>query len=110
MMAVFIRVNFLTTKFKEMELILGIKIKNTLVNGKIIRCMVKEKSYGKMDKFMKDNIKTIKNMGLEFLFGQKGESMLANGNKENSMEKVNTIFLVNQSGLVNGYKVKEFAG
>jgi hypothetical protein len=38
------------------------------------------------------------------------ENMLVNGNKVNNTEKVNTIFLVNQKELDNGYKEKEFVG
>lgn len=63
-----------------------------------------------MDKFMKVNIKMIKSMDQAFLFGQMVENMLVNGNKVNNTEKVNTIFLVNQKELDNGYKEKEFVG
>jgi hypothetical protein len=62
MMEAFIKVSFLITKFKDMELIVGTKRKFISVNGKITECMVKEKLLGKTDKFMKGNIKMIKNM------------------------------------------------
>lgn len=63
MMVVIIKASFLTMKFKGKELMFGIKIKNILVNGKTTKCMVKEKLYGKkVDKFIKDNIKTIRSM------------------------------------------------
>jgi len=63
-----------------------------------------------MDKYMKANIRMIKNMVMELSYGQTVENMLANGRKVDNMAKVNTIFPVSQNAWVNGYRVKEFVG
>jgi hypothetical protein len=69
MMEVITRGSFLITKFKEKGLTIGSKIKHIQANGRITRCMEKEKLYGKMAQFIRENIKTTKSTVQEFSFG-----------------------------------------
>ena len=107
MTEVYIRVSFLTIKFKEKEHTFGMRIKNIQVNGRITKCMEKEKLYGKMGQLMRDSIKMIKNMALAYLSGQMEESMWVNGKKGSNMEKDNTTFLDRPKELANGYRARE---
>jgi hypothetical protein len=85
----------------------GLKIENMSENGKIIKCMVKEKFNGLMEKYMKEIIKMIKNMDLELLFGLMEGNMLVIGKKGNNMVEANIIFQIKVKKLVNGSKEKE---
>lgn len=66
-----------------------------VVNGKIIKSMVKGHIPGPMEKNMKGNLKMINKMGLEFAITLMGKSMKENGVMECNMEKVIQSFNIN---------------
>ena len=61
-------------------------------NGKIIICTEKEFIHGLMVVDMKDNMKWIKSMDMEFTSGQMAEYMKEAGLMENNMVKENICF------------------
>jgi hypothetical protein len=63
------------------------------VNGKITKCTAKVEFNGRTVKFTKVTTKTTKNTELVLSVGRMVENMLVNGNKENSTEEDNTIYL-----------------
>ncbi len=82
------------------------KTENISVNGKIIKCMEKEKYNGLMVKYTKDSIRMIKNMDLVHLVGLMEGNMLDSGKMENSMVGENTICQIKVKNLGNGSKAR----
>ena len=58
-----------------------------LENGDIIRCVEKEKWFGKMGEATKASMQQTKCMGMEFFNGLTGEDTKGLGKRANSMEK-----------------------
>lgn len=73
------------------ETMFGLIKRLILENGDIIKCVEKEKWFGKMEEAIKASIQQTKCMGLEFFNGLTGGDTKAIGNKANNMEK-ETIF------------------
>lgn len=71
--------NGLRIKFMEEESIPGMMVESTKEIGKIIIWMVMVLILGKMDVNMKDSIKKIRNMVVEFTHGQMEENMMEIG-------------------------------
>ena len=83
------------------------KIENTLVSGKTIKCMERARFNGQMARYMMDNTKMTRNMDLGHLAGRMGGNMSVSGNRENSMVEANTIFQTRVRNWVNGLRVRE---
>jgi hypothetical protein len=64
----------------------------------------------RMEELIKENIKMIKNMVLEFILGQTVRSMMEDGLKANNMDKPNSPILKAKASLVCGNMVKERNG
>ena len=62
-----------------MEFIFGLTVGGFKETGKIIICMDKEFTLGKMAGDMKVNMRTIGNMGTVFILGMTGNSTKENG-------------------------------
>ncbi len=60
-----------------------------------------------MVEIMKENIKMIKNMVLEYLNGAMGENILDNGIKENNMVEAYIYYPPENKKLANGIKVED---
>lgn len=85
----------LSTKANSMKIKYKVKVEwsglmenNTMVSGKIIKCMERVHSSGLMVEFMLVSIMKIKNMGLEELNGQTEKFTKDIGEKAFKMDKV----------------------
>lgn len=75
------------TKYKVLVHILGLMVKFSQVNGKIITCMVKVSLAGQMEDNTKVNTVTIKKKGLESILGPMVDNTLDNGKMASNMVK-----------------------
>lgn len=64
---------------------------STRVNGKTIKCMVKEFTNGQMEESMTESISMIRSMDLESTVGLMERSTKENGIKGSSMERDSTL-------------------
>ena len=74
---------FMVTEFMN-----GQMVKDMKANGIEIKCMAKEKLFGKMEENMKEIINMIKNTVMESLNGMMVEDMKVTGKMVNNMEEV----------------------
>lgn len=58
-----------------------------LENGDIIRCVEKERWFGKMEEAIKESMQLTKCMGMEFFNGLMVEDIKGLGKRANNMEK-----------------------
>ena len=63
----------------------GTRIDSIKVNGNIIECTAKAKSFGSMDAAIKDSISMIRNMALAHSYGQMEEDISDIGKMGNNM-------------------------
>ena len=75
----------------DLAFILGLMGENMKGNGKIIRCMVKENTLGQMVDFTKVNIKTMKKMDMEYIFGEEVKSMKGTGKMAFGMDRASIL-------------------
>lgn len=74
-MEVTIKESLNRTKYLEQGIIIGWMEKDMRVNGKIIKCMVREGYIGKMERNMKEIFIKIKEKGWVLLSGMMGGNM-----------------------------------
>lgn len=77
------------------------------VDGRIITCMVKESTHGKMGENMMVNICLIKNMASVFIFGKMADSMKVIGKTVNNMVKDCTDIQMVRKGEADGKTGRE---
>ena len=85
----------------------GKMVVNIQVNGKIIKCMVKEFFHGVMEENTVESIKTTKKKGKEHLNGQMEDDMKVNGKMVNNMELEDIEKQIKWKNKENGNKVIE---
>lgn len=89
------------------EFIFGLIIENMKEIGVKIKCMVKEKQDGQMEKCMKAIIWMIKNTEKVFFNGQMAENIQDTGQKVNKMVLEHIYWLAVKKKLANGKMAKE---
>ena len=82
-----IKANLKTTNLKDLGNIPGKMADTMRDNGKIILCMGRGSSNGKMDRNLRGNMKMIKKMVLECLFSQIQQKSKENGRTAKYLEK-----------------------
>jgi hypothetical protein len=82
--------NGLKTRLMEEEFTFGQMAENTMVNGKIIICMVKVCILGKTEECMRETMKMIENMVTVYTLGMMESNTKVGGKMESNMEKVST--------------------
>ena len=68
----------------------GVRIENTMENGKITKCMGREPPNGLMEENIKDNMSMIKNMEQVLSTGQMDGNTMVLGKMANNMVEENT--------------------
>jgi len=76
------------TKYKVLELTLGLMQRYTLASGKTITCMDKESSAGQTADNTRVNTQTIRKKALESILGPTVDNTLDNGKMANNMARV----------------------
>lgn len=73
--------------FMEVEFISGAMNVNSMVNGQIIKCTVKEHSLGKMEENMLEGMSMTRKKEMEYSFGLTVVNTMDNGKMVNNMAK-----------------------
>jgi hypothetical protein len=104
------KVNLRLTKFLEEASTTGQMASFTRANGRRIKCMAMELSFGKMAKSMKVNSSMISEKEMELLPGLMEDNTLDPGSKESNTDKVPTFRRKDRKNMVNGIMEEKFSG
>jgi len=100
--AAYIRVILMSMKSKGSEGTYGPTVKLMKVTGRVIKCMAKVCYFGRMEKVIKVVLQMTWEMDKDFSNGETAAFMRALGNKESSMESVNSLIKRASYVLENG--------